>query len=232
MPLSGSDQTRQVVKFAWRRRRSQIVTLGLGLVLLLVGATFLKSLQPPLLNREPTSAIGSVPEDLIRWLENLQIFVGFFTLLVATFVWYGELREDWEEELPCLMSAYFFYNRRPVIVCRHIWLAGPSDLRAWAQQVGAQAARVRFLEFTPDVKARHPEIVRLPDGSICRHYAVRFHLTNWPPAGSEKTSAAEENSDACVYQNLLAQGARVRLESVATVEALPDVQAWKANHEA
>ncbi|MCZ7636228.1 MAG: hypothetical protein M5U12_09455 [Verrucomicrobia bacterium] len=206
-----------LVAHACRHRRVEVVITGLALLALILGVCYSESLRPPWLGSPPADA--QVPEDVPTWLNNLQAVLGASTLLVAAFVWFGELREDWETSLPCRMSVYFFHDGRPVIVCRHVWLAGASDLRAWGQQVGAQAVGERFLDFTPDIVARPPELSLLPDGTACRHYAVRFLLTRQPERLAAEPARAR-------YQNMIAAQTAVRTEAVESVAALPDVASW------
>jgi len=205
--------------YAWHTRRLQIIVFAAALVVLLLGLLYFDSLRPPWTGQPVSGAASSRPEDVPSWLNNIQAVLGAFTLLVASFVWLDELRDDWEEELPNRMSVYFFHAGQPVIVCRHVWLAGADDLRAWGQQVGAQAAGERFLDFSPDVAARPLEIMILPDRTACRHHAVRFHLTRLPAALAGVTGR-------CRYQNLLATEISVRSEPIPQVAALPDVAAW------
>lgn len=210
-----------LLTYAWRTRRVQILVVTVALVVLGFGAFYSESLCPPWTGPAATGA-SPHPEDLPSWLSNVQAVLGAFTLLVALFVWLDELRDDWEEGLPSRMSVYFFHAGRPVIACRHVWLAGADDLRAWGQQVGAQAVGERFLDFSPDLAARPPRLMVLPDGSPCLHHAVCFQLTRLPAALAGETGR-------CRYQNLVAADTAVRSASVELVEALPDVAAWKAD---
>lgn len=217
-PLTQPRHWRLLASYAWRTRRVDIVVGGVAFLALVLGVLFAGSLRPPWWARSRPDPVEVMPLDLPTWLSNLQAILGGFTLLVAVFVWFAELRDDWEEELPCRMSVYFFHEGRPAIICRHVWLAGPDDLRAWGQQVGAQAVGERFLDFTPDIAARPTEVAVLPDGSACRHHAVRFHLTSRP--------AAVANPDLCRYQNLLASDITARTVTVASVAELSDLAAW------
>lgn len=217
-PLRTGRRWHLLMAYALGTRRIQISVVAVALVVLFLGVVYSDSLRPPWTGPAATSG-SSRPEDVPSWLNNIQAVFGGFTLLIAIFVWFDELRDDWEDQLPSRMSVFFFHGGRPAIVCRHVWLAGADDLRAWGQQVGAQAAGERFLDFSPDVAAPPPEIALMPDCTACRHHAVRFSLTRLP-------NALASDAGRCRYQNLLAGDTSVRSELVQAVEALPDVAAW------
>jgi hypothetical protein len=110
-------------------------------------------------------------------------------------------------------------DEHPAIVCRYVWLAGADDLRAWGQQVAGQAACERFLDFSPDIKAKPPSLLVWPDGTVCNHYAVRFNLTKCP--------SLIRDSGICRYQNMAADEKGVCSIPISQVEALPAVKGWK-----
>lgn len=176
-------------------------------------------LRPPTLFQNASTVSSISPSGWDEWVNRLQSFLGIGTLFVALFVWYGEIRDDWDKDLPKRMSVFFFHNGHPFIVCRYIWLAGADDLRAWGQQVAAQAAGERFLDFSPDVKAQPPSLVVAPDGAACNHYDVCFELTKLP-------SSLIKDSGMCRYQNVAAKSRGVHSVPSAEVEALGVVAAW------
>jgi hypothetical protein len=192
--------------------------MGFATLALLWGVLAWDVLRPPI--PYPSPGVAVAPTNWADWVSRLQSLLGVGTLLVALFVWYGEIRDDWENDLPRRMSVFFFHAERPVIVCRHVWLAGADDLRAWGQQVAAQAAGERFLDFSPEIEARGPELRTTPGGTVCRHYAVCFRLTRLSPALSSHPLI-------CRYQNLVAADTAVRDEPVEAVAALPEVGAWQ-----
>lgn len=138
-------------------------------------------LSSPIQYQNATTLSSASPSNLADWWIRVQSLLGIGTLLVAIFVWYGEIREDWEKRLPKRMSVFFLHKGWPVIVCRYIWLAGEGDLRAWGQQVAAQAACERYLNFYPNLKAQDPRLAVWIDGMICRHYVLCFELTDENP---------------------------------------------------
>lgn len=160
------------------------------------------------------------PSNWAGWLSNLQSFFAVGTFFVALFVWYDETRDDWQNELPKRMSVFFFHAGKPVIVCRYVWLAGAEDLRAWGQQVAAQAVENdRNLKFGPDVKTQVPDLVIGPDGTVCRHYAVRFQLKELP--------SLLKDSGECRYQNFAAADKSVYPIPLEQAAALHVVAEWR-----
>jgi hypothetical protein len=146
---------------------------------------------------------------------------------MALLVWLGEVHEDWVESRPKLMTCLFLFQGRPAIVCRHVDLAGPGDLRAWAQQVCAQAVGARFLDFYPAFHVCRPRLGRLDPsrtpGWVARlrqtltgedlrqHFVIQFHLR---PAAS---NSSWRRPDACHYLNAAASPAAAR--PIPTAEA-------------
>jgi hypothetical protein len=181
------------------------------------------------------------------WWIRIQSLLGIGTLFVAIFVWYGEIREDWENDLPKRMSVFFFYGKDPVIVCRYVWLAGPDDLRAWGQQVAAQAVGERFLDFSPDISTQGPRlVVEANSNDVCKHYALSFMLINLPSSvskdlaiedsgicrykkGEEARKCQEKTSSQilCRYQNCATKDTQVYSIPSEKVAALSVVSTWK-----
>jgi len=150
--------------------------------------------SPMFFQNQALSSSGS-PSTWIGWWINVQSLLGGGTLMVALFVWYGEIREEWENRLPKRMSVFFLHDGWPAIVCRYVWLAGEGDLRAWGQQVAAQAAHQRLLNFYPNIKAQPPRLAVWTDGKICRHYEVCFDLM-------DDNAVLLQNLGRCIYQNM------------------------------
>jgi hypothetical protein len=165
----------------------------------------------PMFFQNGTIASLESPSTWVDWWVYVQSLLGGGTLLVAIFVWYGEIREDWENALPKRMSVFFLREGRPVIICRYVWLAGEGDLRAWGQQVASQAAKVAYLRFYPNIKAEVPSFAVWIDKKICRHYVVCFELT-------EDNPDLKKFRGMCRYQNMATGKNDVRSVS------LPDLQ--------
>lgn len=152
-------------------------------------------LLSPMFFQDGATQSSAIAPNLVDWWIRVQSLLGVGTLIVALFVWYGEIHEDWENRLPKRMSVFFLHKGWPAIVCRYIWLAGEDDLRAWGQQVAAQAACERYLNFSPNLKAQDPTLAVWIDGKICMHCVLCFELTDENPFLSKY-------SGMCRYQNM------------------------------
>jgi len=160
-------------------------------------------LYSPMFFQDGSIASSKSPSTWVDWWVYVQSLLGGGTLLVALFVWYGEIREDWENARPKRMSVFFLHKGYPVIICRYIWLAGEGDLRAWGQQVAAQAVGEHVLRFYPNVRAEVPRLVMWTDGNICRHYELCFELMDMNKEKKENLFLEElELKNECRYQNM------------------------------
>ena len=91
----------------------------------------------------------------------------------------NDLAEEWAQELPCLLTFYFFHEQQPVLICYHAYLAGEDDIRAWSQQIaGRQMANVD-LKMRPVVETRPTELLT-DDTQVFVHHQARFTLTELP----------------------------------------------------
>jgi len=223
---------KSIARYIWNNHSLQILIIIVAAAFLLIGIVTWSELQIPsgIFSAPGANASSAAspkaasPETLAEWLTNLQSFMGIATLLVAILVWYGEMCSNWEASLPKKMSVFFFYAGRPVIVCRYVWLADASDLRAWGQQVAKQAAyNIQQLGFGPDVKAADPVLEIEPNGEMFRHYAVCFQLTEYP-----KTLENDLKQGNCRYQNFAARDKGVHSVPVEQVEELSVARAWNS----
>jgi len=188
----------------------------------------LEELKPPGASRPPA------PQGVSDWLQRWQAYLGAATLTMALLVWFGEVHEDWVESRPKLMTSLFMFQGKPAIVCRHVALASPSDLRAWAQQVCAQTAKQRFLDFYPRFHVCRPCLGRLRPRAwdrktgrgkrvlawikgedVYQHFVIQFHLREWA------------DSNQCWYLNAAdPRSTARRLASEAVCELLKTLPEW------
>ena len=213
---------KSIIPYIFKNNLAQIIITALLVLALGVCAFKWDVLLLPIHLQNTTTTPSSVPLNLADWLMRVQSFLGLGTLLVALFVWYSRIRDDWENHLPKRMSVFFFYLGHPVIICRYVWLAGADDLRAWGQQVAAQAAyNQRYLEFSPEIKTRDPSlIVMTKDDTICKHYAICFQLNELP-------SSLTEELGMCRYQNFEAKDSSVNSIPSKKVATLRAVAYWQ-----
>ncbi len=219
-----------IAKYAWRHQQSQIVIIISFVVIVFVGTVFWNELHLP-------NSASETPKSLTDWLINAQSIFSLGTILVALSLWWGEIREDWENDLPKRLSVFFFYEDNPLIVCRYVWLAGADEIRTWGQQVALQAqpskqvqpdkkvAGKDKLDFGPDVETRKPILLLGPGGEVWKHYSVCFRLTDLNPTLTDFTKQHPGN---CIYQNLAAANTKPDDVSQETMATMPEVADWKA----
>ena len=219
--LDGRRRRRLILNYAWRHHRSRIVIIILCLIVVLLGTLFCKELHFP-------NTFSEAPKSLIDWLINAQSIFGLGTLIVALSVWWGEIQEDWEDELPRKLSVFFFEKEHALIVCRYAWLAGADEIRTWGQQIAFQAqppAKTPLkLDFGADVETKKPILLSGPRDEIWKHYSVCFRLTN---LNETLKKYVAENRGFCRYQNLAAKKTITHDAAQKLVETIPEVAEWK-----
>ena len=206
----------------YKNHLTEIVLMETALLLLVIGILKWDVLFMPTHLQNTTIVPSASASNWADWWMRIQSFLGVGTLFVALFVWYRGIRGDWENHLPKRMSVFFFYLGRPVIICRYVWLADAYDLRAWGQQVSAQAADTdRRLEFSPEIRTKNPGlVVETKENKICRHYSICFQLNRLP-------DSLNKDSEICLYQNFAAEDNSVHpipSDIVVTLEAVRDWQ--------
>ena len=250
-PLSDSGRRRLLWAFTRCTRRTQLWIFMLGLPALVFLCVALKVIANTRLPRPPSvpGLSQSVGQGMVPagtngipatapapasgtsvnpmadfWNDWLQPIIGLFTLLVAIFVWSSELREEWEDNLPKLLSVYFFYQDSPVLVCRYAYLSAEGDIRPMAQQVGLQMTSVKPLKFVPFIEQKPPDLMQDIHRKAYKHYRVRFNLTEMPdglPVGT--TSGAIDKGK---LWTITGASSTPTLLDVKDLLEEPDVKAW------
>jgi hypothetical protein len=210
-----------VLMYAFKHQKLRIAIMSVFLVLVALGVLFWSEMRLP-------STSSHSPESIIEWLLNAQTILGIGTLLVALFVWIGEIEENWQNDLPKRLSLFFFWEAKPLIVCRYVWLAGEDEIRTWGQQVGVQAQDAlpdekpsdSFLHFGPDVQTRKPELLVGPKGEVWKHYSICLRLTGL-------TKSLKRTKDYCRYQNIAGIYIAADNFPLELVESVQEVSSWK-----
>ncbi len=161
----------------------------------------------------------AAPTSLVDYIGRWQTYLAVGTLLVAISIWYGRIRDEWENTRPKRMSVFFFMDDKPHVVIRYVWLADAGDMRAWGQQVARQAVHGQQLDFSPDIEAR-TSLEKWTNGDPFMHYAVCFKLTGL-------NDYLRKNQGICRYQNLAAGFKDVQSIPLEKVARLRAVSEWK-----
>lgn len=119
-----------------------------------------------------------------RWNSDIDQIVSLATLMIALFVWYGEIAQDWKNNLPKRLTVRFENEQSQlVMLCIKAHLSDVADIRALGQQIGLQISGEKMLAFrVPFVKRNAGDILYDPEIGHFLHYKVTFTLTK-PPAG-------------------------------------------------
>jgi len=148
--------------FAWHRQRS--------VILCAVTAVVITTLWVRPWHQQP--AIG--------WWQCMDAICGVATLAVALIVWWGELTENWEHQLPKLLRVEFRFEGHPVMVCEDAPLITENDIRAMAQQIGKQMNDGNELKLRPTFVPRPPFVDRRASGGPIRRYEIHMCLKELP----------------------------------------------------
>ena len=125
------------------------------------------------------------------WTDFFDPVSGLAALLIATYIWFNNIRENYKNELPKRLSVLFKVNGHPIYYCHEAFLSGEADIRQMAQQVGLQENlnrtnnRKEYLGFTHfyriiDTKPKvdnTSNIENSGDKKIIMAYLLEIHLT-------------------------------------------------------
>lgn len=165
-----------LIEYAWRSRQGHILAFFFALFVVCCIVWL------PLLS-------DTVPNK--GWWDWAEPIAGISTLVTALGVWIGELRQDWENNLPKRLTVHFQFENQDILVCRGMHLPNEGDIRALSQQIGSQMTRGRQqvdsktkgeegkLKFDPFIKQREPIIV-YEESLVYKLYTVFFKLSEEP----------------------------------------------------
>lgn len=116
------------------------------------------------------------------WADPL---FGLGTFIIAIVIAYLNLSREWEAKIDKKLTVHFKYRDKYIMTCYNAYLAHEGDIRQMSQQIGAQMAKVRWLEFYPymttlgaSIKERKPS--GLDKWVFEKHYEIIIHLRNIP----------------------------------------------------
>ena len=177
MTDSPKSSLRTKWRFAWGRQR--------GIILMGAGALIVTTLLV-----RPWSA-----NPQLGWWQWMEAICGVATLAVALIVWWGELTENWEHELPKRLRVVFLFEGKPVMVCDDAPLISENDIRAMAQQIGSQMNGGNNLKLHPILAPLPPVIEHRPGIGPVRCYEIRMTVSELP-----SSMAAPRNSSVSVFR--------------------------------
>ncbi len=123
----------------------------------------------------------------VDWWTPMEATLTLLTVAVAVLIWFGELREEWERNLPMRLQVIYYFQDRPVMACMDCMLVSEADIRAWAQQLGSQMCKRDQLEFEPEMILDRPRLVYHPGfGKVVRLFYLKVNLVNLPEKFKER----------------------------------------------
>lgn len=108
------------------------------------------------------------------WQHWMEAFLAFGTIIIAIFIWYNEKKQDWENNLPKKLNAFFIYNEQVFYQVENAPLAGKDDVRQWGQQIGFQMNDGKNLLFS-GFNVKGPQ----RDTDSNHRYVMRYELIVW-----------------------------------------------------
>lgn len=158
--------------------RARHVTLIALLLCLLLGLLLLTLVL--------TDSISLKDDVLKPWSEYVDPFIGMATLLVAILVWFGELRQEWRDNMSSRLTVRFHCDGQPVMRCELAHLTSEADIRNLAQQIGQQMNKNQRLNINaPDMKKSGGDTEINNDGQVFRHWFMDIPLYEPPSIMNE-----------------------------------------------
>lgn len=134
--------------------------------------------------------------------------IGLTAIMIPALIWYNDARKNMEQLLPKRLDIFFVFrdyalgpdtfnggNDRLVLYCRGAYLAGESDIRNWAQQIGRQMNNNADLKFTPYFMETS-QGPRKINSKWVKPYFFKIILTEAPNFGVGKSDSDKQIKDA------------------------------------
>jgi hypothetical protein len=92
---------------------------------------------------------GTEAHRKVAWIEAL---CGVGVLMMSVFIWFNNLRKEWEEKLPKRLTVHFHYRDTDVMLAKQMPLTDEADARAWSQQIGRKMNKDKDISIKPMYK--------------------------------------------------------------------------------
>lgn len=124
--------------------------------------------------------------------------ITMLTFIAAIFIGILELREEYESNLPKLLTVQFLLQDKIIYECQNAPLAHEGDIRNWAQQIGKQMNNDKDLPLDPRFNVIEDKKPKQVSGIRYKHYLVIYKFRNSATIGpgfGEINPEAKEKSD-------------------------------------
>lgn len=175
-----------IMRFAWEQRKPSLIALAVSIAG--VGGLGLYRGWPFSL-----ANLGFGADGPVNFWEWAQVAITIATFFVGVVIWYGEVRAEWIASLPKRLTVDYQVEGKTIMYAQHIPLSGASEIRAWAQQLGAQMAggqlAIRpYFTITP----RGPR--SFADTGYVEYFEMTLPLANSPAPFAERLQIARTES--------------------------------------
>lgn len=187
------QQMTAIARFAWQRQKAAI-RLGLIAFLLVLIVYSIGPIWKLIFQTQDLLVNSGV-------LNGVTAAFTFATFVVAVLVWWGEVKEDWEEGLPKRLTVVFLFKSLPAMVCEDAMLVAEGDIRAMAQQLGAQIVGDRSLVIDPFLTVKEPQLLYTDEGWIKR-FEIHMPLGELPQKISNKRDEQQQPDLICIRRKV------------------------------
>lgn len=112
--------------------------------------------------------------------------ISITTALIAIFIYYKQLFDDWVKSLPLKLTVHFVKDSKYVMTCHKALLVSESDIRNWTQQIGMQMNNGEHLHFKPFFNFIKRGEIEMDQKGSYRHYEVIYYLSFLPGEETDK----------------------------------------------
>ena len=109
--------------------------------------------------------------------EVIDPVAGISAFFITLFILYNQAISKWEDSLEKRLSVDFVYGDNTIAKVENAYLAGESDIRPWAQQLGRQM--MGNLSFDMNWDSKKPEVVKM-NNEFVKLYVITIYLSENP----------------------------------------------------
>jgi hypothetical protein len=150
----------------------------INIAIIVIEFTLILILLTQIIGGKNIFPIEKVFNGLNWWSEILDPLLGAAIVLIALGIWVNKNQKEWEDSIEKTLTVIFKHENQEVMRCVRAYLAGESDIRQWAQQIGGQMS-LSLLEFEPFIDPK-PSVIDFRDKQWYKDYYVIFNLRNLP----------------------------------------------------
>ncbi len=113
-------------------------------------------------------------EYIWTWVDPV---FGISSFIITLVILYNQARSKWEDSLEKRLTVDFVYGDNTIAKVENAYLAGESDIRPWAQQLGRQM--MGNLSFDMNWDSKKPEVIKM-NNEFVKLYVITIYLSENP----------------------------------------------------